>query len=167
MSGANIVLARVDDRLIHGQVVVKWLRARPCDQILISDDEVSQDQFLQRVLALAAPKGVHVVAKSVDQTVDYLENGAAGQRVMLLLRQPETAARLVDRGLSLPALNVGGQAPAPGSQRIYKSVALSADQMRSLGQLADAGTRVYFQSVPEPEASAVEWNEIRQWALAR
>ena len=162
---ASISLARVDDRLIHGQVVIKWFRLFPADEILIYDDQVRADPFLQRVLALAAPPAARLTVKSVAETIAYLgPNGDAGDRprVLLLVRSPKTALQLLEGGVSFAALNVGGMAAGPGTRRLHKSISATPEQIAQLEAIARRGVRVFFQTVPEPEETPVEFEAIRR-----
>ena len=63
----NIVLTRIDDRLIHGQVVTAWIKQYPINKILIIDDELSQNRLMERIYKAAAPMGVEVLIQSVSE----------------------------------------------------------------------------------------------------
>jgi mannose/fructose/N-acetylgalactosamine-specific phosphotransferase system component IIB len=147
---AGIALLRVDDRLIHGQVVVKWLRYLACDEIWVVDDDLWADDFMQRVLRLAAPPSVTVHVSPVLGAPSSLQRPLSDDRVVLLLvRSPQTALELLDQGLEFSELNVGGLASGPHTIRIYKSVSATPEQITALRCMQDRGVRVYFQMVPE------------------
>ena len=162
-----IALARIDDRLIHGQVVIKWLRVVPVNEIVICDDDVRADPFLQRVLSLAKPPQVRLLILSIAEAIAYLRapesespasDGATpphDTRVILLVKAPATARALLEGGVHLDKLNVGGIAASPGSKRIYKSVSVTAEQLNTLQHIQRMGVRVILQTVPEPEETAV------------
>lgn len=163
----KIALARVDDRLLHGQVVIKWLRAVPCDEILICDDQVRQDVFLQTVLKLATPRGMPLSIKSVAETIAYLQGTSsadpAGTRhpaVMLIMKSPDTALKLLKAGVHFDALNIGGMAALPGSTRLYKSISATPQQIVDLQEIARLGVRVVLQTVPEPEEAALDFKAL-------
>ena len=71
----NLLLVRVDDRLIHGQVMTAWMKTLRADEIIVVDDRVAKDDFMLFVLQNAAPKGVKVVALSEDDAVAKLQEG--------------------------------------------------------------------------------------------
>ena len=99
---AEISLVRIDDRLIHGQVVTAWLKYYPSDVIVIVDDGVAKDALMQRVLRAAAPKGSTVVAKSIADTIAFLNDDAnTGKKVMLIAKGPEPIEQLVDGGIAM------------------------------------------------------------------
>ncbi len=146
----RIALVRVDDRLIHGQVVVKWLRHLKCKDVLIVDDALVQDEFMQRVLHMAAPSDVRVRVMTVRDAVRELKLPADdGGHLLVLVRSPQTALKLLDGGVSFPMLNVGGMAAAPGTTRLFKSVSATREQMAALAAARTRGVNVYLQMVPE------------------
>jgi PTS system mannose-specific IIB component len=159
----RVALVRIDDRLIHGQVVVRWLRYLDCSEILIVDNELWRDDFMHNVLRLAAPPSVRVHVAPVQQAAQHLQTLASAnhdggvpddrRRALVLLRSPQAALQLFDDGFHFSQLNVGGLAAGPDSTRLYKSVSANADQIAALRELCDRGVRVYFQTVPDERAA--------------
>ncbi len=154
--------ARVDDRLIHGQVTVAWRRHLGYQAIWIVDDALGEDRFLAETLRLAAPQGVDVEVHTVAAAADALP-GRAPKRLLLLFRQPQSALGLVEAGVALRQLVVGNLAPSVGSQRVMRSIALNAAQVAALEALDAQGVQVIFQ--PTPDDPAREWAVVRRrWA---
>jgi PTS system mannose-specific IIB component len=170
----ELVLVRIDDRLIHGQVVVKWLRHLDCDEVVIVDDEVWKDDELKTVLRLATPRGVSLTVVPGGQAVRVVhdpnacahcrepsnsagsraggESAAGGRRVLMLVKRPRTALDLLEDGLEFRELNVGGVAAREGATRVYRSISVTPAQLEILQQISARGVRVYFQTVPEERA---------------
>jgi D-glucosaminate-specific PTS system IIB component len=146
---SSIALVRVDDRLIHGQVVVKWLRQLDCREIWIVDDKLSVDSFMQSILRLAAPTDVRVFVVPLSEGAVSLGLVPAGRNALVLVKSPQTALALLDCGLDFRELNVGALAGGAGTVRLYRSISASDDQIRCLREIADRGVRVFFQTVPE------------------
>ena len=71
----NLMLARIDDRLIHGQVMTAWMKVKPAKQIIVIDDKVAKDSFMIDVIELAAPVGVKVSVLTCDAAVAELKKG--------------------------------------------------------------------------------------------
>ena len=154
--------ARVDDRLIHGQVTVAWRRHLGYEAIWIVDDALGEDPFLAETLRLAAPQGVAVEAYTVAAAADALRTRMP-ERLLLLFRQPQAAVALLEAGVGLRRLVVGNLAPSPGSKRVMRSIALNAAQVAALDVLTARGVRVIFQ--PTPDDPAREWVTVRRrWA---
>jgi len=146
----RIELVRVDDRLIHGQVVIKWLGHLHTGEVLIVDDELQHDGFIQRVFQLAVPPGARVEVLGVHRAAQWLTSAASDTgSVMVLVRSPETALALLEHGVSFTELNVGGMAGGTGAVRLFKSVSATERQMAALLAIGNRGVRVYYQMVPE------------------
>ena len=157
----DICLARIDDRLIHGQIVIKWWNHLRCDEILIVDDEVSRDPFLREVFTLAGPSGVQVRVLAVAEAVPLLiEQGDTTSNVLLLMKSPETALRLVAENVPLPQVNVGSLAAGEGTRRVFKNVSLSLTQAAALEELSRRGVEIRFQLIPGD--ARADWASIRQ-----
>lgn len=149
--GPRIVWTRIDDRLIHGQVVIKWLRRIKHDRVVICDDQVARDAFLENVFQLAMPGSETLLVMSVSEFVRWMATTEESWRVFLLLKTPETASHLLEAGLEMDSLNVGAMGARPDTERVYKSVSLTQEQLALLRSLETRGVNVFFQTVPEPE----------------
>ena len=145
---------RVDDRLLHGQVTVAWRRYLRYEEIWVVDDEIRADPLMTQVLTLSAPPGVTVRVCSVQEAVDAAREPSVGN-VLILLKSPQTALLLVERGLELTRLNVGCLSAAPGSKRVYRAISLTPDQAAALDALTARGVAVFLQ--PTPDDPPVTW----------
>jgi mannose/fructose/N-acetylgalactosamine-specific phosphotransferase system component IIB len=154
-----ICWARVDDRLIHGQVAVAWRQHLGYEEIWIVDDGVAADPLLQEALSLATPSNLPVRAYSLEQASEALQVPPS-QRVLLLFRRLQTALALVERGVPLAQLNIGSLAPNPGSVRVFKSISLNAQQAAVLDALAAHGVCITFQLTPND--MQIDWQALRR-----
>jgi PTS system mannose-specific IIB component len=160
--GSSICWARIDDRLIHGQVVVGWRQHLRYDAIYVVDDKVGEDPFLRHVLCLSAPSGVIVHVYTMAEAVAAL-SAPTPDRVLLLFKRPQAALALVEGGVRLPHLNVGNLAAEPGSVRVLKSISLTPDHVAALDALAERGVHITFQ--PTPDDPQVSWRTVRRKRL--
>jgi PTS system mannose-specific IIB component len=146
----SLRLVRIDDRLIHGQVVAVWLRALGAKRIVIVDDETARDEFLREVLTLASPQGVPVeVCDLASGAVRCLELAGAPEPVMVLARSPRTILSLREAGVPIEVVDLGGMGAAPGRRRLHKTISASPDEIRDLRALEQLGTRVVIQIVAD------------------
>lgn len=154
----NIVLARVDDRLIHGEVVSVWTPSLQVNRIIIVDDEVAADAFNKRVIKALAPNGVRCNVYSVERGADILQRDSkeANERVMVLTKTPITYDRMADLGLKLTDVNLGGMGLRGERTPFIKNVACSPDEIQSIKNLREKGTHVYYQLVPEQQVIEVD-----------
>jgi PTS system mannose-specific IIB component len=144
----SLRLVRIDDRLIHGQVVAGWLRALGGQRIVIVDDATARDEFLREVLTLAAPQGVpvevHDVASGAARCIELIGSPEA---VIVLARSPRTILGLRQAGVPIEVVDLGGMGAGPGRRRIHKTISVSPDEIRDLRELEQLGTRVEIQIV--------------------
>jgi PTS system mannose-specific IIB component len=156
----SLRLVRIDDRLIHGQVVAGWLRALGGRRIVIVDDATARDEFLREVLTLAAPQGVPVEVYGVAAgAARCIELAATPEPVIVLARSPRTILGLRQAGVPIKVVDLGGMGAGPGRKRIHKTISVSPDEIRELREIEQLGTRVEIQIVvddrPIPLASVV------------
>jgi mannose/fructose/N-acetylgalactosamine-specific phosphotransferase system component IIB len=144
----TLKLVRVDDRLIHGQVVAIWLRALGAKRIVIVDDKTARDEFLREVLMLAAPPGVPVEVHDLTTGTERVRELASDpQPVFVIMRSPVTALRMREAGVEFPLLNVGGIGAGPGRKPLYRNISASPEELDAMRQLEQLGTRVELRIV--------------------
>lgn len=140
---------RIDDRLIHGQVIAVWCKHKNFTRIVIIDDQVASDAFMQQVLKMAAPPSITVDVYSVDEAIETLNQGAVEPKTtMLLMKTPKTARRLYDNGLQYDALNIGGMGGGPGRKNVFKNIAMSEEEIKTLKYLMGEGVDITLLTVP-------------------
>jgi len=145
----NIVLARIDDRLIHGQIVTSWCKSTSANGILIADDGLSKDSFTQRILKAAAPPDVTVAIHGVSAAAAFLaEEGDSRERWILLTKAPEAMERLLDAGIPLSKIILGGMGMKAGRTRFNKNVSASPEETACMKRLVERGIDMQYQLVP-------------------
>jgi PTS system mannose-specific IIB component/fructoselysine and glucoselysine-specific PTS system IIB component len=154
----TLALARVDDRLIHGQVVLGWGRPLGASFIVLVDDAVRASEWEQELYRLAAPPEMEVVFASVEEAVAALPGWLERpERGILLTADVATMAALQGRsGGRLEAVNLGGIHHRPGRTQRLPWVYLSEEEYGRLADLVAAGVRVTAQDVPATSAVPLE-----------
>jgi mannose/fructose/N-acetylgalactosamine-specific phosphotransferase system component IIB len=154
----KVAFCRIDDRLIHGQVVTQWLGTiGGCDGIWIVDDGVRKDPFLQNVLRLSAPKSVKTEVFSLAEAVEAAQNPAnEGRRILILVKVPATVIGLLDGGIPIPALNVGGMGSRAGRAMLYRNIAASPEEIAQLASIEARGCPVTLRPVPADAALTLQ-----------
>jgi PTS system mannose-specific IIB component/fructoselysine and glucoselysine-specific PTS system IIB component len=145
-----IVLYRVDERLIHGQVVVGWRNALHPDHIVVVDDELAQSAWEQELYVLGLPPDLHASFETVDAAVAHLTGWRKGaDRVLILTRDVNTMARLAENGaLRGSDVNLGGIHYAPGRHAVLPYLYLSDEERSGVARLAAAGASVTARDLP-------------------
>jgi mannose/fructose/N-acetylgalactosamine-specific phosphotransferase system component IIB len=149
------VLHRIDDRLIHGQVVIAWGHRFHPQRIWVVDDASAANSWERELLATAAP-GVDVRVLSVLEAAEaYAAEAVAPGGSFLLVRDLATARALVEAGAPIHVFNVGGLHYAPGKIKINEYVYLDAEDRRTARALLDRGVSLEVQDVPAARAQSL------------
>lgn len=150
---AIIQLFRIDFRLIHGQVMTKWIKQVPTDRILIIDEELSKDDFMADIYRCAAPPNILVEILGQEASVAaWKENQFGEGNLMILVRNVKTALYLKENGVGIDQIQIGGLGGSPGRIMVIPAVTLDSADADALEQIQDLGCRVYAHVVPsEPK----------------
>ena len=125
----NITLARIDDRLIHGQVTTVWSKVANAQRIIICNDEVYNDEVRRTLLRQAAPPGMKVNVVNIEKAV----------AVFYRFTRPQDALAMVRQGVKIDTLNIGGMAWRPGKKQLTKAVSLDDDDINAFHELNNLG----------------------------
>lgn len=155
----KIALVRVDDRLIHGQVVLGWVRMVGATRIVVADDAAAKDEMQKTLMQFAAPPGVETSILSVDEAAAALaHDGFPGDTVMVLARGPQELVRFIAAGVPLTKVNVGNVRAAAGRERLTKEVAADPDDLAAWQALDAAG--VALEAVWIPGGAVTDFNRV-------
>ena len=152
----NIVLTRVDDRLLHGQVVVSWIPFAKADEVLIVDNEYAEDEFMSALLKNAAPENIKVKVLNVKRAADYLKTDDDGSRILILSRYIENVNELIKLNTAINYVNVGGLGSSKDRERYLNSIHLSKDELNILKEIAKKNIVVEIKMLPKDKAVTVE-----------
>jgi len=145
----NIVLTRIDDRLIHGQVVTAWSKITDANRIIIVDDEVAEEAFLVKVLKTAAPSNIKVDVFGINEATEVLKGESEGEKLIILAKTPSVVLSLIEAGVDIKALNVGGMGAGVGRKKFYKNISVSQDEKDEFMKLVNLNVNVSIQIVPD------------------
>jgi PTS system mannose-specific IIB component/fructoselysine and glucoselysine-specific PTS system IIB component len=158
-----VELYRIDDRLIHGQVVVGWGRPLDIGLIVLVDDEVAASEWEQELYRMGVPPEMEVAFHDVaDAAEQHARYRADRRRGILLTGDVDTMRRLVravaarDPGGAIRQVNVGGIHHRPGRAQRMRFVFLTPEEERELRALAADGVQVSAQDVPSGRAVPLE-----------
>jgi D-glucosaminate PTS system EIIB component len=150
----SLDLIRLDDRLIHGQVVIGWGQPLNVGFIVLVDDEVRNSAWEQDLYRMGVPPGIDVVFASIAEVARHLTEWTADpRRGILLVGDVDTLAGLIAAaGSSIHRINLGGVHHRPGRTERLRYVYLTDDEVAKLKQLASNGVEVTAQDVPTARA---------------
>ncbi|CYW20732.1 TPA: PTS sugar transporter subunit IIB [Streptococcus suis] len=152
----TIVFSRIDDRLIHGQVVTTWVNMHKIEQIIVLNDKVAGDKTQKSILTMAAPQGISVKAFPVEKFGEIIKTNKITRRTMLLFTTSEDVLRAYEVGVPIPSLNVGGMRFQEGREKLTKSVAVTPSEKEAFKKLLENSVEVTIQMVPNDEKIKLE-----------
>ncbi|MGB4549529.1 MAG: PTS sugar transporter subunit IIB [Syntrophales bacterium] len=149
----NFVLVRVDNRLVHGQILETWLPFLGAKRIVVVDDDVASDFFRETVIRMAVPREVEFSVYGVDDFVrQQAFNEKSRKKAILLFSKIADALRTYNQGFRFQRLNVGNIYAEGCVLRCTTSIALCEDDIRDMARLAQSGVAVELKSLPRDKA---------------
>lgn len=151
----TIEMARVDNRLIHGQISVRWCSKLEINTIIVVNDAVAQNMIQQGLLDMAVPDEYHTRYYTLQQAIDKLPNLSSDKKMLLIFENIQDLRSVVAAGVKIPYINIGNLDMSPGKRHIAASTSLSQEEMDWLDSQAQAGTKVEVRRIPSEEATYV------------
>jgi len=146
---ANILLTRVDNRLIHGQVGVTWVNHLGANLILVANDAVSEDPVQQSLMDMVVPDAIATRFFSIEKTIKVIDKASPKQKIFLVCKTPQDALRLVEGGVKITEINIGNMHFSEGKQQISSTVSLDEDDKKTLRKLHELGIKIEQRRVPD------------------
>lgn len=145
----KIVLTRIDDRFIHGQVLTKWVKLLPAERIIIVSDDVANDEMRKTLVLSVAPANMKASAVTVDKMVRaYKSPKYENTTAFLLFEKPEDILRLVEGGVDLKEVNVGGMRFEKDRKHVTKSISVNDDNIDAFKRLNELGVKLEMRQLP-------------------
>lgn len=144
------VLARIDSRLLHGQVATSWTRNTLPTRIIVVSDVVAEDEFRKKLIQQAAPSGIKAHVVPINKMIELAKDDQhfGGQRALLLFENPQDALRAVEGGVPLDTINVGSMSHSTGKVQPNKVLAFNQDDVDTFQKLKDFGVKFDVRKVP-------------------
>jgi len=144
-------LVRIDDRLIHGQVVTQWVSRVKANRIVVVDDGVAKDPFMTTVCKSLAPSGtvveVYSVEAAIPKMIEYGQNDDL--RVIILAKVPQPLLALCEAGVAMGRVVVGGMGIRQGRTKLFRNITADEAERMTFKALLDKGVEVICQIVPD------------------
>ncbi|MCD4559452.1 PTS galactosamine transporter subunit IIB [Lelliottia nimipressuralis] len=149
MSSPNILLTRIDNRLVHGQVGVTWTSTIGANLLIVVDDEVAKDEIQQKLMGITADTyGFGIRFFSIEKTIAIIEKAAPHQKIFLICRTPDIVRKLIEGGVPLKDVNVGNMHFSEGKRQISSKVYVDEQDLDDLRFIKHSGVNLFIQDVP-------------------
>ncbi|WP_436860483.1 mannose/fructose/sorbose PTS transporter subunit IIB [Mammaliicoccus lentus] len=131
-----IKLIRIDDRLIHGQVTTVWTKEAQAERLIICDDQVAEDKIRTNLLKQSAPPGIKVSVVDTDKAVRVLKNPKYERdTAFLLFTNPRSILDIVEQGIEIEHINIGGMSYKKNKKQITKAVSVDEEDIKAFKEL--------------------------------
>lgn len=142
-----VILARVDERLIHGQVALAWLKQYPVDMAIVVDDDSAKDALKTMLLKMAVSGTVACEVTTVESAKDIIDNNM-DKRIFLCAKSPVVFVELLKKGVQIEDVNIGGMYAKDGRKQFYNTVFLTDEEVGQIIELENYQTKVEYRMVP-------------------
>lgn len=158
MSEPHILLTRIDNRLVHGQVGVTWTKTIGANLILVANDVAAEDVLQQKLMkSTADSSGAQIRFFTLKKTIDIISKAADRQKIFIVVKTPADAVTLVEGGVPIKEINVGNMHFAPGKEEVTKKVYVDEKDKSDLMKLVNDNVNVYIQDVPGDHKTQVNF----------
>ena len=153
----DFVLARIDSRLLHGQVATGWTKTYNPDRIIVVSDSVSHDAVRKKMIIQAAPSGVKAHVIPLHKLVELSKDDRFGNmKVLLLFENAQDALKVIEDGVHLPTLNLGSIAHKEGKVVVNTAISMDMEDVRAIEQLIQKNIRIDVRKVPSDAAENID-----------
>jgi mannose PTS system EIIAB component len=161
----KIVLARVDSRLLHGQVATAWTKSTNPNRIIVVSDSVAKDELRKKLIQEAAPPGVKANVVPIKKIIEVAHDPRFGNtKALLLFENPQDVLRTIDGGVDIDTLNIGSMAHSVGKVMVNKVLSMNADDVDTFEKLKAKNVKFDVRKVPNDSNSNMD--ELLQKAKA-
>lgn len=159
-----IKVIRIDDRLIHGQIVQGWLKTIQIDKILVVSDEVAKDEMQMVLLSMAVPNTTKLVIKNIkDASFDISNNVYEKDNLMILFSNPQDIVKMLDNGIKFNSINIGGMHFAHGKKQLLPNLSVDKNDIEAFIKLIKLEIELETRALPQDERHNA-MNDIKQEA---
>ena len=151
-SGDMVILIRVDDRLLHGQIICSWVPFIKADSLVVASDEAASDSLVSEIISACGCNELSVIVKSVADTAAYLNGEAVSSRVMLVVGELRDAMRLYDLGMKFSSINLGNIHHEDDGRVITPSIIVNREDEAHLRRFRDLGVSIEIRDIPRNES---------------
>ena len=147
-----IKVVRIDDRLIHGQIVQGWLKTIQVNKILVITDEVANDEMKQILMSMAVPSSVKLVIKNIKEASDDLANGVFDRdNLMILFSNPQDVVKVIDNGINFQSVNIGGMHYSHGKKQLLSNLSVDKNDVEAFVKLLSLGIELEARALPQDD----------------
>jgi PTS system N-acetylgalactosamine-specific IIB component len=152
----NIVMTRIDNRLVHGQVAAQWCKRIGVNMIVVANDMTAENKFRQGLMDMAVPSFVTLRYWSIEKTIKDIHRVSDKHRVFVVVETPQDVLKLVEGGVPITKVNIGNMHMAEGKRQVAASVAVDDEDVTAFKKLKELGVCLEIRRVPSEASEDAE-----------
>jgi len=151
------ILWRIDDRLIHGQIIIGWCVQLPIGRLVVCDDEIARTSWEKNLLLMAAPPDLPTAVHSVAETAGLVEDWTSSKKItLIIIKSPTVIEDLLQYGVTIQKVNVGGIHYREDRKEYLPYIYLSKSEIKIFKKLMSKGINFECREVPTAHAYNLE-----------
>ncbi|BBB47674.1 PTS system mannose/fructose/N-acetylgalactosamine-transporter subunit IIB [Pelolinea submarina] len=151
----KISLIRIDDRLIHGQVTTAWLRVYNANTIIIANERVATSPVYKSIFSVATVPGKEILLMPPAEAADFIMKSGPEDSFFIITPTPLDVVVLMDQGLDVKKINVGGLQGRPNTKKLAKVVYATSEEEQAFKELKSRGVEMEVQMVPTDRVTSL------------
>lgn len=148
---AVLKMLRVDDRLVHGQISMRWCRDFDIDMMIVINDECSVNKIQQGLYEMALPESIQIRYYSIAQAIEKLPQLTCERQIFIVVDKMKDLQALIEAGIDIGYINLGNIPMQPGRRHLTSETALSEDEIKWLQEVEKQGVKVDIRRLPSDD----------------
>lgn len=148
----QILITRIDNRLVHGQVGLTWSNTIGANLVVVANDDIVNDQVQMSLMEMALNETIGIRFFTIEKTINVIDKASPKQKIMLVVRTPQDVLRLLEGGVEIPSVNIGNLHFAEGKKKIHANLFVTEDDIATFKKIHDMGVELEVRGIPNDKS---------------
>lgn len=144
----NILMTRIDNRLVHGQVGVTWANTLAANLVIVANDDVVNNVMQQQLMSMVLPDTIGIRFFTIEKTCRIIDKAAPHQKIFIVVKTPQDVLRLIENGVPINQVNVGNMHFSEGKKQITSTVSVDEDDIATFKKIKEYNVECFIQGIP-------------------
>ncbi|HHY80882.1 MAG TPA: PTS sugar transporter subunit IIB [Thermoanaerobacter sp.] len=147
----EIVMVRADERLVHGQILVKWIKEKNANKVIVVDNELREDPVMGNFLKMTLPKNVELEIYDAEEAVRLINTSKKNKedKAIILVKDLQLVKFMHEHGAKIDTINIGRLPSKPGKRKVHPYVFLSEEDIEIINYFREKNIPIIIQMVPD------------------
>ncbi|MDQ0360161.1 PTS galactosamine transporter subunit IIB [Breznakia pachnodae] len=144
----NILMTRIDNRLVHGQVGVTWANTLAANLVIVANDDVATDDVQQQLMKMVLPDTIGIRFFTIERTSQIIDKAAPHQKIFIVVKTPQDVLRLLENGVQLEQVNIGNMHYKEGKKQVAPTVSVDDADIEVFKKIKEFNVDLFVQGIP-------------------